>query len=37
MGMSKERVDQIRDQIQQNMQGIEQQIKQFAGNALPRI
>jgi uncharacterized protein with von Willebrand factor type A (vWA) domain len=34
MGMSKERVDQLRDQIQQNTQGIEQQIKQFAGERI---
>jgi uncharacterized protein with von Willebrand factor type A (vWA) domain len=34
MGMSKERVDEIREQIQQNMQGIEQQIKQFAGERI---
>jgi uncharacterized protein with von Willebrand factor type A (vWA) domain len=34
MGMSKERIDQIRAQIQQNMQGIEQQIKQFAGERI---
>ncbi|HET9911792.1 MAG TPA: hypothetical protein VFQ13_07880, partial [Anaerolineales bacterium] len=34
MGMSKERIDQIREQIQQNMQGIEQQIKQFAGERI---
>jgi uncharacterized protein with von Willebrand factor type A (vWA) domain len=34
MGMSKERIDQVREQIQQNMQGIEQQIKQFAGERI---
>src|SRR5215510_11147287 len=30
MGMSKERVEELREQIRQNMQGLEQQIKQFA-------
>jgi hypothetical protein len=34
MGMSKERVDQMREMIQQNMQGLEQQIKQFAGERI---
>ncbi|RPI96616.1 MAG: VWA domain-containing protein [Chloroflexi bacterium] len=34
MGMSKERVEQIRDQIQQNMQGIEDQLRQFAGERI---
>src|SRR5512145_1968984 len=34
MGMSKERVEQIRDQIQQNMQGLEDQIRQFAGERI---
>jgi hypothetical protein len=34
MGMSKERVEQMREMIQQNMQGLEQQIKQFAGERI---
>ena len=34
MGMSKERVDQMREMIQQNMQGLEQQIRQFAGERI---
>src|SRR5512138_2638023 len=34
MGMSKERLEQMREQIQQNMQGLEQQIKQFAGERI---
>ncbi len=34
MGMSKERIDQMRQQIQQNMQGLEDQIKQFAGERI---
>jgi len=34
MGMSKERVEQVRDQIQQNMQGLEDQIRQFAGERI---
>jgi hypothetical protein len=31
MGMSRERVEQIRNMIQQNMQGMQEQIDQFAG------
>ena len=34
MGMSKERIEQMREMIQQNMQGLEQQIKQFAGERI---
>ncbi len=34
MGMSKERLEQMRQQIQQNMQGLEDQIKQFAGERI---
>jgi uncharacterized protein with von Willebrand factor type A (vWA) domain len=34
MGMSKERLEQVREQIQQNMQGLEEQIKQFAGERI---
>ena len=34
MGMSRERIEQIREQIAQNMAGIEQQIKQFAGERI---
>ena len=34
MGMSKDRIQDIQEKIQQNMQGIEQQIKQFAGERI---
>jgi uncharacterized protein with von Willebrand factor type A (vWA) domain len=34
MGMSRERVEEIREQIAQNMAGLEQQIKQFAGERI---
>jgi uncharacterized protein len=34
MGMNKERVEQLRDLIQQNMQGMQQQINQFAGERI---
>ncbi|MBN1451392.1 MAG: VWA domain-containing protein [Anaerolineales bacterium] len=34
MGMSGERVQQVRERIQQNMQGIEQQISQFSGERI---
>jgi uncharacterized protein with von Willebrand factor type A (vWA) domain len=34
MGMSRERIEQIREMIQQNMQGMQQQIDQFAGERL---
>lgn len=34
MGMSRERVEQIREQIRQNMQGLEQQMKDFAGERI---
>jgi len=32
--MNKERVEQLRDLIQQNMQGMQQQIQQFAGERI---
>src|SRR6266498_4300643 len=31
MGMNRERIQQIREMIQQNMQGMQEQIQQFAG------
>ena len=34
MGMNQERVDQLRELIQQNMQGMQQQINQFAGERI---
>ena len=34
MGMSSERIQQIRERIKQNMQGMEQQINQFAGERI---
>src|SRR5512138_703732 len=34
MGMSSQRIQQMRDLIQQNMQGMQQQIDQFAGERL---
>jgi uncharacterized protein with von Willebrand factor type A (vWA) domain len=34
MGMSGERIQDIRDRIQQNLQGMEQQIRQFAGERI---
>ncbi len=34
MGMSRERVEQLRELIRQNMQGLEQQINQFAGERI---
>jgi hypothetical protein len=34
MGMSGERIQEIRERIQQNMQGLEQQINQFAGERI---
>ncbi len=34
MGMSAERIHQLRDLVQQNMQGMQQQIDQFAGERL---
>jgi uncharacterized protein with von Willebrand factor type A (vWA) domain len=34
MGMSRERVEQLREMIRQNMQGLEQQINQFAGERI---
>jgi uncharacterized protein with von Willebrand factor type A (vWA) domain len=34
MGMSRERVEQLRDQIQQNLKGLEQQLNQFAGERI---
>ena len=34
MGMSRERIQQIRNMIQQNMQGMQEQINQFAGERI---
>ncbi|MCB0118154.1 MAG: VWA domain-containing protein, partial [Anaerolineales bacterium] len=34
MGMNRERVEQIREMIQQNMQGMQEQINQFAGQRI---
>jgi uncharacterized protein with von Willebrand factor type A (vWA) domain len=34
MGMSRERIEQIREMIQQNMQGMQKQINQFAGERI---
>ncbi|HET9910186.1 MAG TPA: VWA domain-containing protein [Anaerolineales bacterium] len=34
MGMSKERVDDLREQIRQNLQGMQEQINQFAGQRI---
>ena len=34
MGMNQERVEQLRELIQQNMQGMQQQINQFAGERI---
>jgi uncharacterized protein with von Willebrand factor type A (vWA) domain len=34
MGMSGKRIQQIRERIQQNMQGLEQQLNQFAGERI---
>jgi hypothetical protein len=34
MGMNQERIDEIRDLIQQNLQGLKYQIKQFAGERI---
>ena len=34
MGMSKERIEQLREQIRQNLQGMQQQIEQFAGERI---
>jgi hypothetical protein len=34
MGMSKERIEEIRDLIQQNLRGMKDQIKQFAGERI---
>ena len=34
MGMNRERVEQIRQMIQQNMQGLQEQIDQFAGERI---
>ena len=34
MGMSRDRVEQIRNMIQQNMQGMREQIEQFAGERI---
>lgn len=34
MGMNRERVEQIREMIQQNMQGMQEQMRQFAGERI---
>jgi len=34
MGMSRERVEQIREMIQENMQGLREQVEQFAGERI---
>jgi uncharacterized protein with von Willebrand factor type A (vWA) domain len=34
MGLSRDRIEQIRNAIQQNMQGMQQQIEQFAGERI---
>src|SRR5574339_1247702 len=34
MGMSRDRLEQVRNMIQQNLQGMEQQIRQFAGERI---
>jgi uncharacterized protein with von Willebrand factor type A (vWA) domain len=34
MGMSRERIDQLRDRLQENMQGMAEQINQFAGQRI---
>ena len=34
MGMSRDRVEQIREMIQQNMQGLREQVEQFAGERI---
>lgn len=34
MGMNRERVEQIREMIQQNMQGMQEQMQQFAGERI---
>jgi uncharacterized protein with von Willebrand factor type A (vWA) domain len=34
MGMNRERIEQIRNMIQQNLQGMQEQIRQFAGQRL---
>jgi uncharacterized protein with von Willebrand factor type A (vWA) domain len=34
MGMSRERIEQMRDMIRQNMQGMQQQIEQFSGERI---
>ena len=34
MGMSRERIEELRELIQQNMQGLQQQINQFAGERI---
>jgi uncharacterized protein len=36
MGMNRERVEQIRNMIQQNMQGMQEQIDQFAGERIAK-
>jgi uncharacterized protein with von Willebrand factor type A (vWA) domain len=34
MGMNRQRIEQLRDLIQQNLQGIQEQIRQFAGERI---
>ena len=34
MGMSRERIEQLREQIRQNLQGMQEQINQFAGQRI---
>ncbi len=34
MGMSRERVEQIREMVRQNMQGMQEQLRQFAGERI---
>ncbi len=34
MGMNRERIEQIRNMVQQNMQGMQEQIRQFAGERI---
>jgi uncharacterized protein len=34
MGMNRERIEQIREMVQQNLQGMQEQIRQFAGQRL---
>lgn len=36
IGMSRERIEQIREMVQQNMQGMQEQINQFAGERIAK-